>query len=101
MFGRIHRRRKQRRCRYGWRGPWQWGFRSNWRFQPSYGVQRVISDEVVERIYELLPKANCGKCGYESCYDAAVAIAEGRAPPDVCRVVGNKVAGRIREILGG
>ncbi len=56
-------------------------------------------DEVVEKIYRLLPKKNCGKCGYNSCYECAIAIARGIAPPDACRVVGYKIESDIRQIL--
>ncbi len=53
----------------------------------------------VEEILALLPQRNCGRCGYESCYDLAVAIAEGRERPDACRVAGKRIAGDIEKIL--
>ncbi len=57
--------------------------------------------EKAERIYELLPKRDCGACGYDNCYQCALAIAKGEAPPDACKVVGKKVKGLIDEILRG
>ncbi len=60
---------------------------------------RREGDERVEAIYELLPKRDCGACGYESCYECALAIAEGEAPPDACKIVGRKVAPQIEKIL--
>ena len=41
----------------------------------------------VKEIYELLPKRDCGACGYGSCYECAIAIAKGEATLDTCRVL--------------
>ena len=59
----------------------------------------IARDEKVEAIYELLPKRDCGVCGYDSCYECALAIARGEAPPDACRVIGRKIAPQIEQIL--
>jgi len=45
----------------------------------------VVNKEKVREIYEVLPKQNCGFCGFESCGQFARAIAEGRASPFGCR----------------
>jgi len=84
--GRGVRRRMRRRCR-------------RFAFQLPFPV-REVGDEKVQRIYELLPKRDCGACGYDSCYECAMAIARGEAPPDACRIVGKRIAPKIEEILG-
>jgi len=44
-------------------------------------------EKKVREIYELLPKRDCGACGYGSCYECAVAIAKGEATLDTCKVL--------------
>jgi len=67
---------------------------------PSPTLRRpAVEDEKVRQIYELLPKRDCGACGYDSCYECALAIANGEAPPDACRVAGKRIAPKIEEIL--
>ncbi len=100
-FGCRFRRRRRRR-----KG-WKLGF-SRFGFQ-SIGLPKIqrlprisrVRDEKVEKIYSLLPKRDCGACGYESCYDCASAIARGEAPPDACRVVGKRIAPKVERILRG
>jgi len=59
----------------------------------------VSSKEEIKEIYELLPKLNCGFCGFGSCGQFARAVAEGRALPFGCRQ--NPWSGyRISEIIG-
>ncbi len=55
--------------------------------------------EKAERIYELLPKRDCGACGYDNCYQCALAIAKGEAPPDACRVAGKRIREEVEKIL--
>jgi len=43
------------------------------------------SKEKIKEIYEVLPKLNCGFCGFGSCGQFARAVAEGRASPFGCR----------------
>ncbi len=95
-MGRRRMQRRRMRCRRGRR--WL-GFQL-----PSIpirlpSIRRVKEDEKVRQIYELLPKRDCGACGYESCYECALAIASGEAPPDACRIVGKKIAPQIERIL--
>ncbi len=69
---------------------------------PSFPTSKrpaMVEDEKVQQIYELLPKRDCGACGYDSCYDCAIAIANGEVPPDACRVVGKRIAPKIERIL--
>ncbi len=89
----CRRMRRRRRCGRGWRIK-----------IPAISFPKIfprrVSDDRVEAIYELLPKRDCGACGYESCYECALAIVEGEAPPDACKIVGKRVAPQIRRILG-
>ena len=58
-----------------------------------------VSKEKIGEIYELLPKLNCGFCGFGSCGQFARAVAEGKALPFGCRQ--NPWSGyRISEIIG-
>ena len=57
------------------------------------------NEEKIRKIYEALPKRNCGLCGYDNCGLFAKAVAEGKASPFGCRQ--NPWAGyRISEIIG-
>ena len=59
----------------------------------------VSNKEKIRKIYEVLPKLNCGFCGFGTCGQFARAVAEGRASPFSCRQ--NPWAGyRISEIIG-
>jgi len=71
----------------GWRRP------SSLRETDS-DVMRKASD-----IYQLLPKRDCSACGFESCYECALAISTGQAPPDACKIVGKRVKDKVEEIL--
>jgi len=99
-MGRGRMRRRRMRCRRG-RGWLGFQFPSI-RF-PTIGFPKIrkVEDEKVQQIYDLLPKRDCGACGYESCYECAQAIASGEAPPDACRVAGKRIAPLIERILRG
>ena len=59
----------------------------------------AVSKEKIREIYEVLPKLNCGFCGFGSCGQFARAVAEGRASPFGCRQ--NPWSGyRISEAVG-
>jgi hypothetical protein len=45
----------------------------------------VNTKEKIRKIYEALPRINCGLCGFESCGKFARAVAEGNASPFGCR----------------
>ncbi len=60
----------------------------------------VKVDPRVGQINELLPKANCGGCGFAGCDDFAKAVAEGRAEPNGCTAGGPSCAKAIGEVLG-
>jgi Na+-translocating ferredoxin:NAD+ oxidoreductase RNF subunit RnfB len=55
--------------------------------------------EKIKKIYELLPKLDCGLCGYDNCGTFAKAVAEKKASPFGCRQ--NPWLGyRLSEIIG-
>jgi len=59
----------------------------------------AVSKEKIREIYQVLPKLNCGFCGFKTCGQFARAVAEGRASPFSCRQ--NPWSGyRISEIIG-
>jgi len=66
----------------------------------SSRIFRVEVDERVEKVYEALPGANCGGCGYPGCFAYAEALVEGSVKPDLCAPGGGDVARKIGEILG-
>jgi len=59
----------------------------------------VANKGKIRGIYEVLPKSNCGLCGYGNCGQFARAVTEGKASPFGCQQ--NPWAGyRISEIIG-
>ncbi|MBU1702292.1 MAG: FAD-dependent oxidoreductase [Candidatus Eisenbacteria bacterium] len=60
----------------------------------------VHVDPKVLEIEEALPGANCGGCGFSGCSAAALAVAKGKAGPDLCVAGGIEVAEAVAEILG-
>jgi len=59
----------------------------------------VVSKEKISEIYEVLPKMNCGLCGFSNCGQFARAVAEGEASPFGCRQ-NPWLVYRISEIIG-
>ncbi len=97
--GRRRRRRRRRAC-------WSSGFSPTQARVPrlEYTTHVTLDRETAEnagKIYELLPKRDCGACGFDSCYDCAVAIASRKAPPDACRIVGKKIKPEVEKMLEG
>jgi hypothetical protein len=45
----------------------------------------IARKDNIKRIYQLLPKLNCGLCGYDNCGQFARTVAEGNASPFGCR----------------
>lgn len=56
--------------------------------------------EKIGKIYQVLPKLDCGRCGYTTCGQFARAVAEDRASPYDCVGGGYYVAYRVSEIAG-
>ncbi|MCK4265873.1 MAG: hypothetical protein KAX31_01230 [Thermoplasmata archaeon] len=53
----------------------------------------------VNEVYYLLPKVDCGRCGYPTCVDCARAVVSQDAPPDACAVLGMEIKSRIVQII--
>ena len=56
-------------------------------------------DPKVQKIHSLLPKKDCRSCGYANCYECALAIANKNAPPDACKIIGERIKSDIETIL--
>lgn len=63
-------------------------------------IFHVEVDPTVAAIEQALPGANCGGCGFPGCSGAAVAIAEGRAPANVCVAGGPGVWQSVASVMG-
>lgn len=61
---------------------------------------RVVENTKISEVFEILPNANCGACGYAGCYDYAVKVVNGEAPVNGCPVGGQEVVDEICRILG-
>jgi electron transport complex protein RnfB len=57
-------------------------------------------DDRTEAVIALLPGSNCAQCGYAGCKQAAAALVDGRAAPDVCPPGGASTAQRVADLLG-
>jgi len=61
---------------------------------------QVQMDPRQAQIEEILPRANCGSCGYGGCAAYAEALAQGRAAGNQCSPGGPAVVKKIAAILG-
>lgn len=66
----------------------------------AYKKLRVEVDPKIEVVAEILPRANCGGCGFAGCQAFAEAVVAGKVAVSGCPVGGKEVADRIAEILG-
>jgi electron transport complex protein RnfB len=57
-------------------------------------------DDRTEAVIALLPGSNCAQCGFAGCKQAAAAMVDGRAAPDVCPPGGASTAQRLADFLG-
>ncbi len=60
----------------------------------------VYEDPRIAQVESCFAGANCGGCGFAGCSAAAVAVVEGKAPPNVCVVGGAESAQLASEIMG-
>lgn len=60
----------------------------------------VKTDPRVAAVDELLPRANCGACGYAGCTDYAEAIVSGEAETNLCWQGGTAIAKKIAAVMG-
>jgi Na+-translocating ferredoxin:NAD+ oxidoreductase RNF subunit RnfB len=56
-------------------------------------------DPLVRDVLGVLPGANCGACGCDTCFLAATEIARGRRPPTICVTGGAVTASSVAAIL--
>lgn len=63
-------------------------------------IFEVKTDERIEKIVDVLPKANCGACGFAGCEDYASAIVKNNAKITLCRPGGAESSAKIGEIMG-
>ncbi|RLE14461.1 electron transporter RnfB [Candidatus Aerophobetes bacterium] len=61
---------------------------------------KVEEDPRIEKLFEELPGANCGACGFASCRALAEAIVKGEATTTSCVVGGSEVAAKISQLMG-
>lgn len=59
-------------------------------YRKEENIGKVVSEEEIQQILERTGKSdpqqqlNCGACGYESCREKAIAVAQGMAEPEMC-----------------
>jgi Na+-translocating ferredoxin:NAD+ oxidoreductase RNF subunit RnfB len=63
------------------------------------GRQPKPPDQLVSAVLAVLPGGNCGACGNGSCFEAATAVAAGRAPASVCAVGDERTAENVAAVL--
>ncbi|MBR5322138.1 MAG: RnfABCDGE type electron transport complex subunit B [Clostridia bacterium] len=66
-------------------------------------VSKIFATEdnpKVEEIFECLPGANCGGCGYASCHALAEAIERGEAKTNSCRAASQESVEKICAVMG-
>jgi electron transport complex protein RnfB len=54
---------------------------------------------LIEKILDLLPQTQCGRCGFDSCTSYATAIANGQAPINRCAAGGQKGIDQLATLL--
>ncbi len=60
----------------------------------------VKEDPLIAELEDALPGANCGGCGFAGCHAAAMAIAGGKAAPNICVGGGPEVGENVANIMG-
>ena len=68
----------------------------------SFASRRLPSnsDELVEKVNELLPQTQCAQCGFPGCRPYADAIVNGGANVNLCPPGGDDTVRRLAELLG-
>jgi len=66
----------------------------------AYRKLSVHEDKRISIVEELLPKNNCGACGYPSCAMFAEALVDGKAQPGSCTVSTDEGKQTIAQFLG-
>ncbi|MCM8804456.1 MAG: RnfABCDGE type electron transport complex subunit B [Candidatus Omnitrophica bacterium] len=65
-----------------------------------YTKFKIEENPLFSKIYELLPKANCGGCGLSGCNAFAENLMEGRITPEKCVLIGENEVSEICKLLG-
>lgn len=60
----------------------------------------IMTDPRVEKVWGVLPGANCGACGISSCYDYAEQIVSGKAAGGLCVLGGEEMTEKMANVLG-
>jgi len=60
---------------------------------------KVEENPLIEKVFNELPGANCGACGYAGCYDFAANLVEGNISVNGCPVGGETTTARLAKIL--
>lgn len=67
---------------------------------PRVRRRHTAPGPLVSEVLDVLPGGNCGACGNESCFGAAVEVVAGRAPASVCSAGGPATAAAVAGVLG-
>ena len=59
----------------------------------------VEEDPALEEVVELLPKYNCGACGYPGCKEMAGALLTKEAKPELCKPMKKEALPALKEYL--
>lgn len=59
----------------------------------------VEEDPIIEEVVELLPKYNCGACGYPGCKEMAIALLNKESKVDGCKPIKKDAADVLKEFL--
>lgn len=72
----------------------------SWASKKFKVEEKKVDLNKLKQIIQVLPKINCGRCGYSGCGAFAKAVLEGNAPVDGCVVGKEEVAKKIEMVLG-
>lgn len=61
---------------------------------------KTEENPLYSRIYDLLPRANCGACGFSGCSGFAEALIEGKVSPEKCVMINDEGCSDICKLLG-
>jgi electron transport complex protein RnfB len=57
-------------------------------------------DALISAVLDALPGGNCGACGNDSCFDAAVSFASGQIRSSACVTGGEETTRAVEAVLG-
>jgi Na+-translocating ferredoxin:NAD+ oxidoreductase subunit B len=67
----------------------------------SYASRKFAVQEsaLVKEISDVLPKFNCGACGYAGCEAYAIAVSKGEAACNLCKPGKQEIIDKIKQLL--